>query len=81
LQFQKRAARSNDQYRRCVNSSQPQVIAALGCHGPGIAVLQACLARLAGSRQEQRMMAQGLAEVGGRDATGIKRKSPARPGF
>jgi hypothetical protein len=43
--------------------------------------LQACLARLAGSRQEQRMMAQGLAEVGGRDATGIKRKSPARPGF
>jgi hypothetical protein len=47
----------------------------------GIAVLPTSLAWLARSRQERRMMAQGLTEFGGRDATGIKRKSPARPGF
>jgi hypothetical protein len=69
--FKSVAARSGDQYRRGLKSSQPEVIAVLAASG----------ARLAASRQEQCVTAHGLVEVGRARCNKYQKKSPAQPGF
>src|ERR1019366_5824765 len=69
--FKSVAARSGDQYRRGLKSSQPEVIA----------VVEASGSRLAASRQEQCVMAQGLAEVGGARCNKHQKKKPGAAGL